>query len=70
MKKNCFLDIYIEKNTMKLKTFVQEEPKRRIKMIITENQFRTLAGNVLLLQEQNQIRKTYLIKTNTNAQKK
>lgn len=55
---------------MKLKTFVQEEPKRRIKMIITENQFRTLAGNVLLLQEQNQIRKTYLIKTNTNAQKK
>lgn len=55
---------------MKLKTLVQEDPKRRIKMIITENQFKTLAENVLLLQEQNKIRKTFLIKTNTNVKKK
>jgi len=55
---------------MKLKTLVQEAPKRRIKMIITENQFRTLAENVLLLQEQNQIMSTHLIKINPNAKKK
>jgi hypothetical protein len=41
-----------------------------MKMIITENQFRTLAENVLSLQEENQIKNTHLIKKNTNAKKK
>ena len=53
---------------MKLVPLANENPKR--KMIITENQFRTLAENVLSLQEENQIKNTHLIKKNTNAKKK
>ncbi len=48
---------------MKLKTLVQEDPKRKIKMIITEAQFMALAKNVVALQEQKQIKNTHLIKT-------
>lgn len=39
-------------------------------MIITETQFRSLANNVLILQEEKQLKNTHLIKTNTNAKKK
>ena len=55
---------------MKLKTLVQDNPNMKLRIIITENQFRTLAQNILILQEQKQIRNTHLIKTNTNAKKK
>ena len=55
---------------MKLVPLTNENPKRKMKMIITENQFRTLAENVLSLQEENQINNTHLIKKNTNAKKK
>ena len=55
---------------MKLKTLVQDNPNRKLRMIITENQFITLAQNILILQEQKLIRNTHLIKTNTNAKKK
>jgi uncharacterized glyoxalase superfamily metalloenzyme YdcJ len=55
---------------MKLRTLIEENPKRKIKMMITETQFRTLAENVIQLQEQKQIKNTYLIKTTNNEKKK
>ena len=54
---------------MKLRTLVQDSPNRKLKMIISETQFRALANNVLTLQEEKQIKKTHLIKTIPNAQK-
>ena len=54
---------------MKLRTLVQDSPNRKLKMIISEAQFRTLANNVLTLQEEKQIKNTHLIKVN-NAKKK
>jgi hypothetical protein len=50
---------------MKLRTLAQNNQNKKLKMIITENQFRVLAQNVLYLQEQKQIMNTHLIKTNT-----
>lgn len=50
---------------MKLRTLAQKSQNKKLKMIITENQFRVLAQNVLYLQEQKQIMNTHLIKTNT-----
>jgi hypothetical protein len=38
---------------MKLRTLVQDSPNRKLKMIISETQFRALANNVLTLQEEN-----------------
>lgn len=55
---------------MKLRTLVQDSPNRKLKMIISETQFKALANNVLTLQEEKQIKNTYLIITNTHAQKK
>jgi len=55
---------------MKLRTLVQDSPNRKLKMIISEAQFRTLANNVLTLQEEKQIKNTHFIITNTHAQKK
>ena len=49
---------------MKLRTLAQNNQNKKLKMIITENQFRVLAQNVLYLQEQKQIMKTHLITTN------
>ena len=65
-----FHDIYIESYIMKLRSLINENKNRKIRLLITESQFRTLAQNVLSLQEQKQIRNTYLIKTNSNAKKK
>lgn len=50
---------------MKLRTLAQNNQNKKLKMIITENQFRVLAQNELYLQEQKQIMNTHLIKTNT-----
>ena len=54
---------------MKLRTLVDEDPSRKLIMIINEAQYRNLIQNVLPLPEQNKIRNTRLIKTNSNAQK-
>lgn len=47
---------------MKLRPLTNEGSNRKIKMIITENQFKKLAQNVLHLQEQKKIVDTYLVK--------
>jgi hypothetical protein len=52
---------------MKLLPLTNENPTRKMKMIITETQFRALANNVLILQEEKQLKNTHLIKTTTNA---
>jgi uncharacterized glyoxalase superfamily metalloenzyme YdcJ len=56
--------------SMKLRTLIEEKPKRKLKMIVTETQFRSLAENVIQLQEQKQIKNTYLIKRTNNEKKK
>jgi len=65
-----FYDIYIKRYIMKLRSLVNENTNRKIRLLITEAQFKNLANNVLQLQEQKQISKTHLIKTNSNAKKK
>ena len=65
-----FHDIYIKRYIMKLRSLVNENTNRKIRLLITEAQFKNLANNVLQLQEQKQIRNTHLIKTNSNAKKK
>jgi hypothetical protein len=58
---------------MKLQELVQvkKSPKsKKIKMIITENQFKTLANNVLNEQEQKTIKNNHLIKVKSNVKKK
>ena len=65
-----FYDIYIERYIMKLRSLINEKTNRKIRLIITEAQFKNLANNVLQLQEQNQISNTHIIKTNSNAKKK
>ena len=58
---------------MKLQELVQvkKSPKsKKIKMIITENQFKALANNVLNEQEQKTIKNTHLIKVKSNVKKK
>ena len=42
---------------------------RKLKMIISECQFKTLAQNILNEQEQNTIRNTHLIKIKSDAKK-
>ena len=55
---------------MKLRSLVQDSPNRKLKMIISEAQFKALANNVLTLQEEKQIKNSHLIKSNTHEQKK
>ena len=68
--KHQFHDIYIEIYIMKLRSLVNENTNRKIRLLITESQFKILANSVLQLQEQKQISNTHLIKTNSNAKKK
>ena len=68
--KQQFHDIYIERYIMKLSSLVNENTNRKIRLLITESQFKILANSVLQLQEQKQISNTHLIKTNSNAKKK
>ena len=51
-------------------TFVLETPRKRIKLLISEQQLKTLASNIIREQEEGAIKKTYLIKQNTNGKKK
>ena len=55
---------------MKLRSLINENTNRKIRLLITETQFKNLANSVLQLQEQKQIRNTHMIKTNSNAEKK
>lgn len=54
---------------MKLTQIEQKNPSKRkiLKIKITENQFKRLAENVVLLQEQNLIENTYLLKISGNV---
>ena len=64
-----FNGIYIKRYIMKLRSLVNENTNRKIRLLITEAQFKNLANNVLQLQEQKQISNTHLIKTISNAKK-
>jgi hypothetical protein len=58
---------------MKLHELVKEKKPtktKRMKIIISETQFKALANNVLNEQEQKTIKNTHLIKTKTNVKKK
>ena len=55
---------------MKLKPLAIAKNANRVKMIITTEQFRTLAQNVISEQKQGNIKSTYLIKQNSNVKKK
>lgn len=55
---------------MKLTTLVSETSRKRIKLLISEQQLRNLAGSIIREQENGTINKIQLIKTNSNAQKK
>ena len=55
---------------MKLVPLTNEKKSNRIKMIITTEQLNTLAQNVINEQEQGKIKRTYLVKQNTNDKKK
>jgi hypothetical protein len=46
---------------MKFNDLIQKQSKRPIKIVITEQQLRTLASKVVSLMEQEQVIKTYLI---------
>jgi hypothetical protein len=54
---------------MKLRTLVEDSSNRKLKMIISEAQFRSLLNNLEFLQEEKQLKNTHLIKKNTHAQK-
>ena len=55
---------------MKLVPLAHEKKSNRIKMIITTEQLHALAQNVINEQEQGKIKRTYLVKQNTNDKKK
>ncbi len=55
---------------MKLVPLINENSKRKLKMIITTEQLHSLAKSVISEQEQGTIKNTHLIKINTNAKKK
>jgi hypothetical protein len=55
---------------MKLLEQVKPIKVKKMIMILNENQFRTLAQNVLNEQKQKTIKKTYLVKLESNAKKK
>jgi hypothetical protein len=56
---------------MKLKEIAQKKPSqgKSLKLLITESQFKRLAENVVLLQEQKQIENTHLFKIGGNVKK-
>jgi hypothetical protein len=52
---------------MKFNDLIQKQSRRPIKIVITEQQLRTLASKVISLMEQEQITKTYLLNKKTNG---
>jgi hypothetical protein len=62
------LDIYNkEELQMKLTNLLDNNPRPKMKIIITTEQFHRLATSVINLMEQEQIIKTYLIKKRQNG---
>lgn len=55
---------------MKLRSLVNENKNKRIRLLITESQFKILVNSVLQLEEQKQISNTHLIEIISNAKKK
>ena len=55
---------------MKLTTLVCETPVKRTKLLITEDQLKSLVSAIRGEKEQGSIKKTHMIKSNSNAQKK
>jgi hypothetical protein len=55
---------------MKLRSLVNENKNKRIRLLITESQFKILVNSVLQLEEQKQINNSHLIKLISNAKKK
>ncbi len=70
MTKRSFPNIYIKTNLMNAKNLIKE-PKsvkdKRMKLVITETQFKKLAESVLELQERNEITKTHLLKNSNHG---
>lgn len=65
MTKRSFPNIYIKTNRMKTKNVINEPESikdKRMKLVITETQFKKLAESVVALQERNEITKTHLLK--------
>ena len=54
---------------MKLTTLVSETPKKRIKLLISQQQLKNLAGMIIQEQENGTIKKTHLIKIKHNENK-
>ena len=54
---------------MKLQELVKPKKPKRLKILISETQFKALANNVLNEQEQKTIKKTHLIKIKRNENK-
>jgi|LakMenE18May11ns_1017448.scaffolds.fasta_scaffold8808164_2 hypothetical protein len=52
---------------MKFKDLIQKKPRRPLKIIITEKQFKRLSSSVVTLMEQEKITKTYLINSKPNG---
>lgn len=52
---------------MKLTNLLDNNPRPKMKIIITTEQFHRLATNVINLMEQEQIIKTYLLKKKQNG---
>jgi len=51
---------------MKLRTLIEEKPKRKLKMIVTENQYRELCNRIV----DNQVNNIQNLKINPNEKKK
>jgi hypothetical protein len=54
------------KTTMKFNDLIEKPAARKV-MVLTEKQFQTLASSVINLMEQEQVIKTYLIKSKSNG---
>ena len=52
---------------MKFKDLIQKKPRRPLKIIITEKQFKRLSSSVVALMEQDKITKTYLMNKKPNG---
>lgn len=53
---------------MKLRSIVNENSNKRIKLLITESQFKALINNVNLLNEHNKSKMSLIIKVKNNNQ--
>ena len=51
---------------MKLRPIVNENSNKRIKLLITESQFKTLINNVNILKEHNKSKKSLIINVKNN----